>query len=220
MTFTDIVNEVTDRLNLTSAQAIARVGRSINERYKEIASAVGIDTIERTTASATTTPGNRSLTFGPTPVPVEKILSVFNPISSPPTPISEISFDEMRNNIVENDPPQQYAIQLMGSNSVTIMLSSAVATAFVLDADVLSNLSTLSGVMIPAFAEDFHNILTYYAMAVELDKMEKYDKAEKQYNKSEQRLSELRLYIASSAYKDIVQGKTSPENVYQSVPLV
>lgn len=209
MTFTDIQNEVADRLNLTSAAALARIGRSINERYRWLASSIGIaDVIERLTASADTVVGNRSLTFGPTPVAVEKLLSVFNTAFTPPMVLDQVTFDELRNSPIGTDPPKQYAIQLMGAKSVTVFLDTIPATIFTLSADVEGNLTTLSGTAVPAFAEDFHNLLVYGAMATELDKQEKYDLAEKKETQFDTRVSELRLYIAKSAYLAIAQGKT------------
>ena len=207
MTFTDIVSEVADRLDLSSTQALARIGRSVNERYREIASSIGLQTLVRTVVSATTTVGSRSLTF----TNVEKLYSVFNPAFDPVVVLEEQTFDELRNQSEGVDPPQAYAIQLMGASSVTIYLDTVPSTAYVLSADAESNMATLSGSMVPAFAEDYHNLLTYGAMATELDKMEKYDLSQKQEDRYEQRLAALRMFIAKSAYLDLYQGKTSPD---------
>ena len=82
--------------------------------------------------------------------------------------------------------------------------------AFVLTADVEVNLATLSGVGVPAFAESFHDLLVYGAVAIELEKMEKYELAKAQEARCEGRISELRMFIAKSAYRTMWQGKTSP----------
>lgn len=218
MTFADIQTEIADRLNLTTVAALARIGRSINERYRWMASELGFSTTQRGTATATTTIGNRSLTFGPTPVKVEKILAVYNPLlTSPAGVLGEVTFDEMRNQTAGSDPARQYAIQLMGADSVTIYLGSTPASAYVLNADVNVNLATLNGVQVPAFAEDYHNLLVYGGMATELDKMEKYDLSQKKEAQFNGRLAELRFYIAKSAYLDIHQGK---KRNYPFTPLV
>src|SRR5688572_17183851 len=47
MTFLELVNEVTDRLNLTSDQAISRVGREINARYRRVTSSIGLGASRR-----------------------------------------------------------------------------------------------------------------------------------------------------------------------------
>ena len=216
MTFTDIQNEISDRLNLTSAQALARIGRSINERYRWLASSCGIDTIERGTVTSNTVIGNRQIVFN-----CEKVLSVFNPSLPPPVlTLVELSFDEMRNMTVNNDPPQYYCIVLMGASTVTIMVDTVPATVYPMSADAMVKLVTLSGVMTPAFAEDFHDILVYGGMATELEKMEKYDLSKVQEDRWKERRSEYVYYRAASAYKDIVQGKDSPDRLQSSVPLV
>jgi len=210
MTFTEIVGKVADRLNLTSTTALTRIGDSVNERYRALASSCGLNTIQRTTATRVVTIGTRSVVFGPTPIGVEKILSVFNTTLSTTNPqvLGERSFDELRNQpAMTGDQPQEYAIQLMGSSSVTVFLDTIPATAYTLSADVLSNLTTLSGTNVPAFAEDYHDILIVGAMATELDKMEKYDLSKRKEDQYQIRLSDLRMYVASSAYKRIYQNK-------------
>jgi hypothetical protein len=204
MTFTGIVLEIADRLNLTSEKALARIGRSVNERYRWLASSLYLQTTVRRPITATTTIGNRSLIFN-----CEKLYAVFNPAYTPVWVLGETDFDTLRNRPVGTDPPQEYAIQLMGASTVTIYLSSTPATAYVLGADAAVNLATLSGMEIPAFAESFHDILVYGGMATELDKMEKPELAEVQNSRFEQRLSELRLYIALSAYRTVIQGSRS-----------
>ena len=63
MTFTEIQNRVLDRANLTSAAATTRVGKSINECYREVAGTIGLASVERGTSQATSIVGNRALTF-------------------------------------------------------------------------------------------------------------------------------------------------------------
>lgn len=214
MTFTDIQNEVLEDLNLTSAVATARVGRSINRYYKRACSGIGLESSTHSLVpiTATTTISNQSLVFTGT----NKLLSVFNPAFTPPMVLEELTFDEIRNQPLGTDPPQSYAIQLMGATTVTIWLSSIPATMYSLSADAELVIGTLSGVQVPAFDENFHDLLIYGAMAVELDKMEKYDLAEKQENLFESRLSALRMKIAISAYMDIYQGKTENSNTLQN----
>ena len=201
MTFTEIVNKVADRMNLTAATALTRIGDSVNERYRTIASSIGLDTIERQTITASTIIGNRSLVFT-----CEKILSIYNTAFTPVLVLDEISMDLMRNQVLGTDPAQQYAIQLMGASTVTVYLGSTPATIYPLSADALVNLSTLSGSQVPAFAQDFHDALVLGAMATELYKMEKYALADKKEEQFMARLSDLRFFIAKSAYRQMYQG--------------
>lgn len=83
MTFTQIVAKIANRLNLTSATALTRIGEEVNERYREVCSGVGLQTSIRTTAAASTTVGNRFLTFT-----CEKVFNVFNNYGKPVVSIS------------------------------------------------------------------------------------------------------------------------------------
>lgn len=207
MTFADIQLEVSDRLGLSSVSALARIGRSINERYRVLTDSVGVQTVQRVTVTATTTIAQRTLTFGPTPTGVMKLYNVYNTASTPPQFLDEWTIDQVEQ-MADTDPPTAYAVQQTGANSVTVLLSSVPATQYALSADADSNVVTLSGLAVPAFAENFHNLLVYGAMATELDKMEKYDLATVQENRFALRMSDFRMYLAMSAYKDLYQGQT------------
>lgn len=204
MTFTEIQSRVADICNITSTTGLARIGASINERYRIVASSIGLDTIERAPVTANTVSGNRSVTFT-----CEKILSLYNTAYTPVMVLTEKSFDTIRNQVVGTDPASDYAIQLMGASTVTIYLGALPSSIYALTADALVNLSTLSGSQIPAFAQDFHDILTLYAHSIELYKMEKYAMADKKQTESNDRLSDLRYYIQKSAFTKIVQGGRS-----------
>lgn len=217
MTFTEIVNSVADRLNLTSASSITRLGLHVNKRYKRLVKSMGLDTAVRGTATATTTIGNSYLVFAST----SKILAVYDATVSPVRMLHERMVDEIRNQIVGPSPADLYAIYLMGANSVTLLLNSVPATAYTLTADVMAQTATLSGSQVPAFDEGFHDILEIGAMSDELMKMEKPDLAQAREMEFESRLSELRLFIAKSAYLDIYQGKTRhPRTWRTNVPTV
>ncbi len=227
MTFTDIVNEIADRCDLTSPSALTRIGREVNEAYRWLASSIGFSTIQYVPGVvATTTIGNRSLVFGDNGRPgVEKILSVYNAAFTPPQVLGEVSVDQLRNQFTGTDPAQQYAIELMGDHTVTIMLGSVPASAYELTADVLSNLTDLTGSQKPAFAEDYHDILVYGPLGLEYNRMEKPELGRIYNNEDERRpglfqtrASQLRYYIAKSAYKDIYQSRTGGLNL--PVPLV
>lgn len=119
----------------------------------------------------------------------------------------ERSFDEIRYMPVQADPPQNWAVQLMGATTVTIFLDSTPTTSYILNADAEVNLTTLSGSQVPAFSQDYHDILVRGGLADELYKMEKYAMSKVQEDAFEKRMGELRLYIAKTNALDIFQGK-------------
>lgn len=289
MTFTQIVAKIADRLNLTSAAALTRIGEEVNERYREVVSGVGLQGSVRTTASATATVGSRYLTFtcskifdvldqfgrsvtsitrsgstatvttsiahgystGTVVVLAGALQSEYNGVFSitvtstteftvtvagtPVTPatgtitvetqqvqriLNERSFDEIRYMPLQPDPPQNWAVQLMGASTVTVFLDSTPSTAYLLNADVEVNIADLAGSNVPAFSQDFHDILIKGGLADELYKMEKYDQSEVQEKRFEKRLGELRLFIAKSGGLEIYQGKMLPSLYPGGVRLV
>ena len=122
--------------------------------------------------------------------------------------LGEITMDEMRMiPVMTGDQPQNWAPQNTGASTVTIQLDTIPSTAYILNADVESNLTDLSGSNVPAFPQDFHDILVRGGLADELYKMEKYELSQVQEEKFEKRLSELRLFIAKSNGLEIFQGR-------------
>jgi hypothetical protein len=160
------------------------------------------------------------VTFGPTPVKVQKIIDVYD-ATLPPTVghYTERSFEYLRDAADAGENSRDFAIQLMGSSSVTIFLGGTATTVRTLSADVEINKETLAGTDVPAFAEAYHDILLTYATSIELDKLEKYDAAAKKMAQSDDRVAELRMYIAKSAYKDVIAGSRGG-NSRMGVPLI
>lgn len=205
MTFDEIVQGVTERTNLTSSEAITRVGRRVNDRYRRVTASLGIVLSRRTTIQQDTTPGVNTLVF----TNCEKIINVVDRSATPYRILKEVTMEELRarqpgsSTIVSN-----YAIYSVTADTVTIMLDITPSAAFTLYADVYGVAATLSGSQEPAFAESFHDILMHGALADEYRKLQKAQLAVEAEQMYERRLSELRMHNAVSGYKDIVQGKT------------
>lgn len=188
------------------------MGTEVNLRHREILSSLGVSQVtEWTVATATTTIGNRYLTFGPSPVAVLKILAIFDlvPGTYPPPTLDEVSSDELLARPLSTDPPTCYAITNMGERTVTVKLNTIPATQYVLTANVEGNITQLSGALSPAFSEDYHDILVNMVKADELEKVEKYDKAAAKLKQAAARMGELRLFIAKSAHTHMKQGSRS-----------
>lgn len=203
MTFTEIATDVTDRLNLSSADASVRIGKAINRKYREVTSAVGLITSRRTEVSKVVTIGNTSVAFSG----LEKIVAVIDKSSGSNRVIPEITFEEMQQRATQSgDRVSAYAIQLVGSTTQTIRIDNTPLSAFTLYAEGWATVATLSGSNVPGFPESFHDILVEGVLADEYRKLEKLDMARESRGVYEKRMSELRMWIATSAYLDFVQG--------------
>ena len=206
MTFAEIVSSVQDRLNLTSSASSTRVGTAVNKHYKRLTSALGISHTSRSVfnISANTTIGSAEVTF----TSVEKLNRVYYLSGTQKVWLDEVLADEIREeNPPTNDSPTKWAYKALGDSSVTVLLDSLAATSYALKADGFITSATLSGVMVPAFPESYHDILIEGVLKDEYKKMEKLPLAKESKAEYEQRLSDLRMWIAKSGYVTIRQGE-------------
>jgi hypothetical protein len=204
VTFTAIVTEVLNRTRQSSSEATTRIGREVNDRNRRVTAAVGLPTSRRTQVSATTTPGSPDLSFT-----CEKILSVYELTSGNRRVLNERTFDEWRNANTwapVSGQPWTYAINRMGASTVTIVLDPVPAAAITLWADCYGNLTDLTASDVPAWAQDFHDILVHGATADEWLQLNQDAHAARSEAMYEARLADLRMFIASSAYLAICQG--------------
>ena len=205
MLFTDVRTEILDRLNYTSTDATTRVGRLINKVYRAVGTAIGMSFTRQTAVTEVVTIGNASVTFSET----EKILQVWRlDGSSNPVILSEVLHAELRESVTpSSDKPTKWALFSTTSNGCVIRLNAKPATAYTLYADVIAEVADLSGSNEPAFPESFHDILIEGVLKDEYRKLEKIQLARESERAYEQRLSDLRMFVAKSNYLDIQQGK-------------
>lgn len=202
MTFTQIVQDVMARLNLASAEAEARIGQECNIRYRRVCSSINLITSSRITVQANCTPGVSTLEFPG----IEKIVNVQNRTVTPWLTLGERMYEQLE----QWRPsfytlPTFYAIERAGPDSVTILINAVPETALTLYAEGWENKATLSGSNEPDFAEAYHEVLVFGALADEYRKMMKTEwarDAETQYNGM---LSDLRMFLAKSSYLNVGQ---------------
>lgn len=216
MTFDEIVEEVMDRLNLTSEDARTRIERRVNDRYRRVTSAIGLQTSRRLV---------QDIEYDPTDVDSELPLITVAGIQKVHnikiedddggvTLLKEITFDDMTSKPTNSAQPRAWAYKLIGNDEVVLQLDAYPTTAFTLKIEGHENAIDLVGDLEPYFPEDFHDILVEGAMSDELRKMEKMQLAQIAESNYERRLSDLRMFIAKSAYLDIYQGKNKPNRYW------
>lgn len=204
MTYLDLIKDVADRLNLSSSEAIARIGRAINRRHREITSALGLQTTRRETVTATASLGISTITFDD----IEKIINVWDRSTTPYRRVIEQTLEEVEcGQPYALTTPTRFAVLNMSTSSVTLLMNCVPQEEFTLYADAHINISTLSGLQEPLFPESFHDILLWGALADEYRKLMKIDFMQDAENHYEKRLSDLRMWIAKSTSQEIYQGK-------------
>lgn len=215
MTFDELVQEAMDRLNLTSEDARTRVSGRINDRYRRVTSSIGIITSRRVTRDITINPAVSTSLPDYTVVDMGKVLKVSRQVPGERLRLLDnCTYDDVSNlSNVRDGLPNKWAVKRMGSTSTTITLDAYDHTnPFTLKFEGYELTDVLADDAEPAFPADFHDILVEGAMSDELRKMEKSDLAQIAENKYEQRLSDLRMFIAKSAYLDMIQGGSPSGN--------
>src|SRR6266496_3846343 len=220
MTFDQIVADVAGRLNLTSDEAITRIGQRVNERYRKVTSSIGMITSRRKIKDFTvdaTTPEYSALpdiTF----TGFEKILRITttNQGTAGVIVLKINTIDEIENiQHFDDRLPRAFAIKRMGSQQVIITLDSFISNqTFDLHVEGYDLADVLADDAEPFLPEDFHDILIEGALADELFKMEKPQLSMAREQKYELRLGDLRMFIAKNAYQDVAQGRDKPSQLW------
>lgn len=215
MTFDEIVTEIKDRLNLTSSEATTRVGRGVNRIYKRVTTTCSMNLTRNVVGvSANTSIGSSLVTFAN----VEKITRVYDDSvsSERPRELREMTLMALRElNVRESDQARFWAVQSTTDNDVVVRLDIEALSVFALKADGLSTVATLSGSQVPVIPESFHDILIVGVLIDEYQKMEKPVFARDAKMEFEQRMSELRYFLAKNAYIDSYQNSKPPRRWYE-----
>jgi hypothetical protein len=202
MTFTVIRTAVMDRLNLTSSAAQTRIGNSINDRHRRITTSLGIILSRRGEVTAATVDDNQYVTF----TGIERIDTIIDDNGAILDEVSVGEIDDL--GAVETGEPSQYAVYSMDADGVTIKMDVlGPAANETLTATGVLFQATLSGTDEPALPESFHDIVVHGTVADEARKLQKLDIAKDAEEMYEKRIAELRLFLASSIYKDIYPAK-------------
>jgi hypothetical protein len=208
VTFTEIQDRIAERLNIPSSatQSLARIGRLINDVYREVTTSVGIELSRRSVAvTGTTSLGIATVTF----TGVEKLERVYDDTSGTTKILTHVTFDQMcQINPAASDTVRRWVEESWDGNSVTIRIDALPQTVFNLKADGYRVVTSLNGSDVPEFPPSFHDILIEGVLAEEYLKMEKMGLADRAQSKFEKRLSDLRLWNAKNIGQINRQGET------------
>ena len=148
MTYSEIVSAIAGQLNLTSTEAMTRIGIKVNLRYKRVCSEVGVSVAQRVVGlAASTAEGIATVTVSG----VEKIERVVDDHGGSVRVLEEVTLEELRRETpAATDTVTRYAVQAIGPSSVTIRLDVLPQTVFDLRVDGRETAETLSGALEPA----------------------------------------------------------------------
>ena len=204
MTFTEIVDRVMDDLRLTTTDATTRVGQKVNNRYRRVRRAVGLNDVRRKTFPFALALNTRTQTVNG----IQKLNAIVdNTDTSAPRLLYEILDSEMDEVVPTENWPERWSVKRVGASSVTFKLDTNPTAARTLDVTGDESPVTLVGGAIPDFPEMFHEILVIGAKADEYRKAEKIPLARDEDKAFDDMLAELRYYMATRQMLTIQQGK-------------
>lgn len=198
MTLLELKTEAANRLNLSSTDALARLASYINQRYRRLTSSLGLNTSRRATKSVNTVSGTDSITFA-----LAKVEIVYTTVSGKRRVLDEITYEEYRKKATESPKDgdaTEYAVKSFTPSTTVLALYPNPDSVYSISADGLDTVTTLADGDTPNIPTDFQDALVLGAIADELFKMEKYALAKDFQEQYEGRASDLRLFLAKSAY--------------------
>ncbi len=199
MTFDEIVDDIAERLNLSAPEAIERIGRWVNRRYRRVTTSIGLVTFRRASNPFAVAPGQRVQV-----IEGEKVLSI--KVDGASKPLTAISYAEMLEIVPTPDQPTAWAVRRQNAGTVTVIFDSTMDDGLDMTVEVEEGGTTLAGSMEPQFPESWHDILVFGALADGLAKKGKTLEKREAEAEYERMLGELRLHIAVNGYQDQIQA--------------
>lgn len=206
MSKSEIIDEIMNRLNLTSTTARVRIGTIFNRYYLRVTTAIGMSQITRREfdVEGVTEIASPEVEFSL----LEKITRVyFLNDSGEKVILDEVTIDELRDeNIPSGDNPSRWAIKSIGAESCIIYLDQIPESEYSLFADGYIKGSLLDDDQEPVFPESFQDVLVEGPLIDEYKKLKEWDGAKSSKLEYEQRLSDLKHWAGKTAYLKVRQG--------------
>lgn len=202
-----------DRLNLSSDEARTRLSAFLNERARNVQTSCNLGRVRRGELTVTATASNLNVILTSTPAGAEDPIVCIKPFTirraDRLSPLTERTQDQLLTASVDprSGQPDAYAVVRYGAVDCEIQLDRAPSTDLDLEVEgLLLGTDLVADSDVPAFPEDFHDVLVFGALADEYDHFDKPDLAAKQDAKFDRRVRELRYFIQKSIYLARVQN--------------
>ena len=199
-----MVSDICGRLNLVSAEAIARVGQELNDHYRRVTATIGLEPLRYVTRSMNTTLGGDTVTF----TGIEKIDRVFETSADGHVYVLKpVSVAQLRESPYLGGDRYSYCVLHQTADSITIQLPGQALGVTTLYADGWSTLANMAGSDRPAIPESFHSsILCNSVIGDEYLRKEKPELADRFFLMADAALKELRFTLADAPPIDWRQG--------------
>lgn len=202
--FASLKSRVQDRLLLPSTTAATRIGKYINERYRAVATSIGMQAVRFGTENIVTVNGTPDYTTTNLIHLMTLTYTAGNRV------MDEVTYDDIRNldpGGIRTGSPELYVKKKFNNANLTITIWPTPDAIYTLPGDgILRGAELVNDNDVPVLPEDFEDILIFGACADELIKLEKPALAAAFEAKFVQRQKDLRFFIAKTAYLETRQG--------------
>jgi hypothetical protein len=186
------------RTNLTTTAARDRIKAYVNERLRRVATSTNVGRVRFGSVSINTVANVNTITS----TGLVKIVTASIPAEN--QILDERTTDQLRNydtDVSQNGVPRFFAVKAVNATTLTVQLypEPDAIYAVVLEG-ILTGTDLSADADVPGLPEDFHDVLIFGALADELPHLQRTDEAAYYEDKFEKRLSDLKYYLAKSAY--------------------
>jgi hypothetical protein len=186
------------RTNLTTTAARDRIKAYVNERLRRVATSTNVGRVRFGSVSINTVANVNTITS----TGLVKIVTASIPAEN--QILDERTTDQLRSydtDVSQNGVPRFFAVKAVNATTLTVQLypEPDAIYAVVLEG-ILTGTDLSADADVPGLPEDFHDVLIFGALADELPHLQRTDEAAYYEDKFEKRLSDLKYYLAKSAY--------------------
>lgn len=203
MTKAEIVADVASRTNKTTDAALTRISGHVLRAYRRTLGKIGLLTVSRREFTLTCVAGVDQVLQD-----IEKVESIFDPLDSTPRKIYEVTLDEMKTRVPVDNFPSFYAIRRQHAHRLDIRLDAVMDAGYALTITGTESNAILGDDDEPDLPERFHDMLTEYAVWLELRKDEKVGAKDARATYDEM-LGDLRLDLTLSTSRRIRVGENT-----------
>jgi hypothetical protein len=186
------------RTNLTTTAARDRIKAYVNERLRRVATSTNVGRVRFGSVSINTVANVNTITS----TGLVKIVTASIPAEN--QILDERTTDQLRSydtDVSQNGVPRFFAVKAVNATTLTVQLypEPDAIYAVVLEG-ILTGTDLSADADVPGLPEDFHDVLIFGALADELPHLQRTDEAAYYEDKFEKRLSDLKYFLAKSAY--------------------
>jgi hypothetical protein len=177
MTFTEIVAQICQDLNLRGPETLDRVGQKVNARYREVLRRLGMNVYLRTEVDINLSAGTQDQIYDLDDPTLGRLVALYwapDATTENPNPrkkmLDELTYEEMKEVIPSTDIPRRWCKVRVGNNWTQFKVDSTIPDGATVTVEGEEYPTVLEGDAEPSFENIYHDLLVFGGKADELFK--------------------------------------------------